>query len=287
MADPIWYLGPPGDLRALVCPERDFDTTEVRFGGVFQSLSGATTLTNTGVRQKVSMDFRYLTEEEYGWLEALNRRYVRGPFRLINPFKKNLLTGGAAMCLANSPLMFGVTNYQNMTPSNGVMARVFDWPSAAGLFGAESSKWSNRPVGPTHTLRWDDSYKTPVTAGKQYVGSVYIKGASATTGSLVVDWFNRSHVQVGGTSVTTTALTTSWQRFSATGVAPAGAVLARFAWYSNVTPDIYFAAAQLEEGSAATAWDPGGGAIVVNMDQLTVSNPRFPYRNTTLTLMEA
>ncbi len=286
MADPIWYLGPAGDLRPLVCPERDFETTEVRYGGVFQALSGATTLTNTGLRQKVQMDFRYLSEDEYRWLEALHRRYVPGPLRLVNPFKRNLLTGGAAMCMANSPLMFNGANYQNMTPSSGVMTKLFDWPSAAGSFGAMSSRWSNRASG-TQTLRWDDAYKTPVTPGVQYVGSVYMKAASATSGSLVVDWFNRSHTQIGGTSVTTTALTTSWQRFTATGVAPAGAVLARFAWYANVAPDLYFAAAQLEQGSVPTAWDSGGGAIVVNMDQLVTSNPRFPYRNTTLTLMEA
>lgn len=286
MADPIWYLGPAGDLRPLVCPERDFDTTEVRYGGVFQALSGATTINNTGIRSKISMNFEYLDTSEYSWLEALNRRYVPGPFRLINPFKKNLLTGGAAMCLANSPVFFNGANYQNMTPSSGVMIRQYDWPSAAGVFGAMSSRWSNRAAG-TQTLRWDDAYKTPTTVGTQYVGSVYIKAASATTGSFVVDWFGRDHAQIGGTSVTTTALTTSWQRFSATGVAPAGAVLARMAWYTNVAPNIHFAAAQLEVGSTPTSWDPGGGAIVVNMDQLTVTNPRFPYRNTALTLMEA
>lgn len=280
MADPIWYLGPAGDMRALVCPERDIDITVERYGGVFQGLSGARSMTVTGHKQRFTFDFRYLTDEEYAWLEALHFRSVFGHYRLRNPFKRNLLNTQASLVRVQG-------DNRTVQFTSGVASTVVDWPSGAGTNGNISTKWTNRSAG-TQVFRVDDRYHIPVVVGSPVVFSIYMKTSVAFTGNLIIDFYDKNDQQLSSGTLATPALTTSWQRFQALGTPPANAVTARGAFYtSNTSPDLYFAAAQFEDGSTPTAWEIGGGSPVVLLDQLETVTPRFPYRNTTLSLLEA
>jgi hypothetical protein len=279
MADPIWLLGPSGDLRPLVCPEKDFEITPVRFGGIHQGLSGALSLDVTGFRMRYTFDFKYLDQSEYAWLKALHYRLFRGPFRLISPLGKNRLTS------ESSAGMVGAGTAQGVVLTSGLPVRVYDWPSAAGTIGQQATRWDNRSG--TSVARFDSVKRTTVIPGETVVASVWLKSSLNQNMSMVIDWFDRS-TQISSTSIATAAMTSVWTRFSVTGVVPAGAHSARFAIYtSNTTSVMHFTAAQFEAGSVPTSWEQGGSAPIVLMDQLPTTSPRFPYRNTTLSLLEA
>lgn len=280
MADPIWYLGPAGDMRPMVCPERDIDITVERYGGLFQGLSGARSMNVTGHKQRFTFNFRYLSKTEYAWFESLHKRTVFGLYRLMNPFKVNMLSTQAS-------LVRTVGDNRTVQFTSGVAAPVVDWPSAAGDLANISTKWTNRSSG-TQVFRAEERYNIPVAVGQQVVFSLYLKASTSMSGTIVIDWYDKFGVQVGSGGSNSTALTTSWQRFTATAVPPAGAVKARGAFLTSVTaPDVYLAAAQFETGSSPTSWEVGGGCPVVLLDQLETLTPRFPYYNSTLSLLEA
>lgn len=277
---PTWYLGPTGDLRALVCPEVDIDISVQRYGGIHQGLSGARALDVTGHRQKFEFAFNWLSDDEYAWLEALHLRQIRGPYRLLNPLKVNRLTPESSFGFV------GGGTAQGAMTTGGVVTQVYDWPSGVGVGTGMATKWTNRPAG-TPVFRFDDARRTTVIVGEQVTASVYLKASTSMTINLIIDWWNRTS-QTTSTTVVPASVTTSWTRFSVTGTVPAGTHTARFAGYtSNAVPDIYWAAAQFEKGASATAWDIGGGSPVVLLDQLSTISHRYPLYNTTLTLLEA
>jgi hypothetical protein len=280
MADPIWYLGPAGNLRPLVCPEVNTDITTERYGGVFQGLSGYRSMDVTGHKQKFSFQFNYLDQAEYAWLEALHLRQFPGPFRLLNPMKKNRLTPESSLA------KWGGGTAQGFTISSGLATQVWDWPATASPGFGLSSKWTNR-TGGTSTLRFDPIRMTTVSAGEVITASVWLKTNTAFSPSVVVDWWDRT-AQIGSSTVLVPSVTTSWQRFTITSTAPANTQRARFAMYTaNLTSDLYIAAPQLEASATVTDWELGGAAPVVFVDQMPVATPRFPLRNATVTLLEA
>lgn len=279
MAEPIWFLGPAGFLRPLVCPEINIDVTTERYGGVFQALSGARSMDVTGHRRKYSMEFKWMDQEEYAWLNALHLRQLPGPFRLLDPLQKNRLS------VESSLAKWGGGMSQGATLTAGVMTQVWDWPSAVSPGFGLSSKWTNRSG--TATLRFDTKHKTTVIAGESITASIYLKTNVGFTPNFVVDWWDRT-VQIGSTSVLGAVTTTSWQRFTITATVPANATRAVVALYTtNTTAELYVAAPQFEASASATDWEIGGAAPVVFVDQMPAVSPRFPLRNATVTLLEA
>lgn len=280
MADPIWLLGPSGDLRPLICPERDIDITPVRYGGVRQGLSGARTMDITGHRMQYNFKWSYLDQEEYKWIEAMHLRQLKGPFRMIDPFKKNRLTP------ESSGAKMGNGTAQGVEMVNGLGTRAYDWPAAVTDPGNQSTIWSNRAPGQA-TFRFDKFKRTTVTAGEVITASVWLKSNENTNMNFVFDWCDR-YGQVSSSSSVAAAMTSVWTRFSITKTVPAGIHSAVFAaYFFNSTATVNLAAAQFESGATATSWELGGGAPIVLLDQLTANSPRFPYRNVELNLLEA
>lgn len=279
MADPIWMLGPSGDLRPLICPERDVDITPVRYGGIRQGLSGARNLDVTGHRMEYGFKWTYLDQLEYQWIEAMHLRHLKGPFRMLDPLKKNRLTP------ESSSGKLGKGTAQGAEMINGIGSRVYDWP--AGIFpGNQSTAWTNRSAS-VGIIRFDKVKRTTVIPGETLTASVWLKSTVAQSIQLVLDWWDRT-TQTTSSTTELAAVTTAWTRFSITRTVPAGTHSAVFAFYfSNATPIVNFAAAQIEQGSVATDWELGGGAPIVLMDQLTAASPRFPYRDVEMNLLEA
>lgn len=278
MASPIWYLGPLGDLRALVCPEIDIDMTVERYGGSFQSLSGARRSDLTGLRQKFDFNFTYLDQDEFKWYEALYQRLIPGPFRLINPLKKNRLTP------ESSSGRWGGGTAQGLTLTSGQATMVWDWPTAAGTIGGVTTKWSGRVANAV--FRADYGKFTTMLPLETVTASVYLKATANLNYNLIIDWYDRLN-HTTSSSIIVAAVTTSWQMFSVTATAPAGTMKAIFAGYSsNTAADVFLGPMQFEAGATATAWELGGGSPVVSVDQLPVTSPRFPYRNISMTLLE-
>lgn len=280
MTDPmIWYLGPEGNLKALICPSVNIDMTVERYGGIFQGLSGARSVDVTGHKQKFTFEFKYLDQTEYQWYRALHQRQFPGPFRLINPLEKNRLTPESSMT------KWGGGTAAGFAMTSGVASRSWDYPATVGDGFGQSTVWSNR-VG-TGILRFDTKHLTTVIPGEVITASVYLKTDVGFVPNMVIDWWNRT-TQLSSTPVLTPSVTTSWQRFSITATVPAGASRARFAMYtSNTTSALSIAAAQFEVSATATDWLMGGAAPIVHVDQMTVVSPRFPLRNATMTILEA
>jgi hypothetical protein len=273
-----WYIGPPGDLKQLVCPEINLSVTDVRYGGVHQGLSGARTMDVTGIRQDISLSFTFLDEADYRWLEALQTRHIPGPHRLISPLKRNRLTTQASSVNPTASIRPGVKL------SAGTWTWVNDWPSAAG-YGVRSIEWAGRTA--SSTLKFDSVQGTPLFPLEQFTGSVYIKGSSSVSASLTVDYYDRYGVFLSSATPEGASVTTSWARYTITRTAPTNAATAVLGATAVATTTMRLAAAQLESGASATAWDLGGGAPLVLVDQLPATSPRFPLMNATVTLLEA
>jgi hypothetical protein len=274
-----WYIGPAGDLKQLVCPEINLAVSDVRYGGVHQAISGARIVDVTGTKQDLALNFTFLDESDYRWLQALQTRHIPGPHRLINPLRKNRLTVQAASVNAQASIRPGVKL------SAGVWNWVNDWPTAAG-YGMRSLEWSSRTA--SSTLKFDSVQGVPLFPLEQFTGSVYIKGNSAiASGSLTIDYYDRYGVFLSSATPQAASVTTSWARYTITRTAPANAATAVLGVTATATTTMRVAAAQLESGSSASAWDQGGGAPLVLVDQLPSTSPRFPLMNCSVTLLEA
>jgi hypothetical protein len=274
-----WYIGPAGDLKLLVCPEINLSVSDVRYGGVHQAISGARIMDVTGTKQDISLAFTFLDEADYRWLQALQTRHIPGPHRLINPLRKNRLTVQAASLNPQA------SNRPGVKLSAGAWTWVNDWPSAAG-YGMRSVSWSGRTA--SSTLKLDAVQGTAIFPLEQITGSVYIKGDSAiASGSLTIDYYDRYGVFLSSATPQAASVTTSWARYTITRTAPVNAATAVLGVTATATTTMRVAAAQLEAGSSASAWDQGGGAPLVLVDQLPSTSPRFPLMNCSVTLLEA
>jgi hypothetical protein len=273
-----WYIGPPGDLRQLQCPEIDLAVSDVRYGGVHQGLRGARTMDVTGTRQDISLAFTHLDEADYRWLQALQTRHIPGPHRLISPLRKNRLSVQAASVNPAASVRPGVKL------SAGNWEWVNDWPSAAG-YGMRSIEWSGRTA--SSTLKFDSVQGTPIFPLEQFTGSVYIKGSSSVSASLTVDYYDRYGTFLSSATPEAASVTTSWARYTITRTAPASAALAVLGVTAVATTTMRLAPPQFEAGASATSWDQGGGAPMILVDQLPSTSPRFPLMNCSVTLLEA
>lgn len=273
-----WYIGPAGDLRQLVCPEINLAVSDVRYGGVHQAISGARIMDVTGTKQDISLAFTFLDETDYRWLQALQTRHIPGPHRLINPLRKNRLTVQAASANPTA------SNRPGVKLSAGSWAWVNDWPTAAG-YGMRSVEWSGRTA--SSTLKFDSVQGTALFPLEQFTGSVYIKGSSSISANLTVDYYDRYGVFLSSATPEAASVTTSWARYTITRTAPTNAATAVLGVTATATTTMRLAAAQFEPGSSASAWDQGGGAPLVLVDQLPSTSPRFPLMNCSVTLLEA
>lgn len=273
-----WYLGPAGDLRALVCPDDGVNVSDIRYGGVHQGLSGARTVDVIGIKMQIDMNIRYLTDTDYHWLEAMHKRHIPGPLYLINPLKRNLLSNESSMARDTS------------FPGNGAYTSgtgVWEWESSypSGVVGTRSvRRFGLLPLSTLYSL--DSKNKIPVTAGTSYVFSSYMKAASSKTVVFGITWYDVTGAVVSS-STSSKSITTSWVSQNIAATAPVGAVLAVPSWESTTTTAFTTASAQFEVGSSPTAWQLGGGSMRVSIDQMPTLSPRYPMRNISISLLEA
>jgi hypothetical protein len=279
MSDPIWQIGPPGLLKPLFCPEDGVDITVERYGGIHQNLSGARTMDITGRRQKIEMSWHHLEISDYKWLRSLHMGELPGPYRLISPLSKNRLTSEASLCKVASGTRRG------WYPEKGTGLRDFSYPSTLTEI-SQSTRWQGRLAN--WAARWDNKNMVTVIPGEQITFSVYMKSATAFLVHLGLDWYDRSQLQISPSADSAPNTPTAWTRLSVTATVPANVAMCRpYLYTSNVTDDIYLAAAQLELGAAATSWELGGGAPVVLFDQLSDASARYGYHDLTATFLEA
>lgn len=266
-----WYLGPLGELRALPVPEPELEVTTVRYGGTHQALSGARIQDTTGLRNDYKFEFKWLDQDEYFWLEALHTGHVPGPYRLIDPLKKNRFN------LRSTSMIRGVG-------MQDVLSYDRQWPAQVDIPGRSYvlSGWETS----SYTLTFEDKTGTAVFPNEQVTASLYARCNSTHSGTLLMQMCDVD-LNVIDTQSVPIAINSSWQRFSITRSVPAECTAVKFRLLlGTANTAVYLAAPQFESGPLATTWEPGGGAPVVVMNELTTASPRFPYRDVSLTLLE-
>lgn len=282
MEEKTWYLGPLGDLRALVVPEPGIQMNQVVYGGVHQGLTGARTKDVTGTRMDYDFQFNYLDQSEWSWLNALNTRLVPGPLYLIDPLRKNrITTHGCGM-------KEGASDPESVAYWKFVYEMSTDRPSAIDL-PIRSIKLLE--VGAATAYRPDPVYPNPVFPGETISASIYAKASASNSATLALDYFDADgtrHSSPEGHTVNAT-ISTSWSRLQIQNhTVPAGVAGVRLAViFGAGTPDVSLSAPQVETGSSATEWEPGGAGSRVLLNSLTTTSPRFPLTNSTLNLLEA
>ncbi|RJQ79981.1 hypothetical protein D5S17_09430 [Pseudonocardiaceae bacterium YIM PH 21723] len=252
--------------------------SDVRSGGIHQALSGAHTVDVTGTRKSFEFRWRWLEEDEAVWLHALHTRHIPGPLRLVDPLRRNRLTARSAS-LVRGPRGAQVTDASTLW--------VPDWPAEAGP-GARSLRVASWPQGGVGIVRLDRFCPVAVFPVETLTGSLWMRADADSTVTIVLDWCDSTGTHIGSAPAVTVQLSTQWRRFSTTATAPppaAGAVLAVIT-DTKVIP-LQLAAAQVETGPEATAWQLGGGAPTVLIDQLETTSPRHPLTHHTMTLLEA
>lgn len=276
-----WFLGPAGDYRELPCPEAGFDLTILRYGGVHRGLSGASTVDVLGHRQQFTFNFDFLTAEEVQWMEALHLRIVPGPLFLISPMRLNRFSVSTSNC------RFGKGTQPGIIFSDGEASYITDAPTAVPNLRTcvEWVDWLDGSTG-----EFDKFQPVPVTPGETITMSVYARTPSVDRNvTLRITYKDASGNVLTPSTPATFGLTAAWSRPFKTDTPPAGAATATLtATLTGGTAGtaIRFAGAQSEVGSSATDWLIGGGAILVNVDQMSTLSPLFPYRDVTLTLLE-
>lgn len=274
-----WYLGPPGDLRPLPVPDKDVRMDLVRYGGVHQALSGARTMDVTGHRSEYEFAWSYLDLDEAAWLEALHLGMVPGPLWLLNPLRRNRLSAQASAVQPTEAGSLGVD-------VDGLWEWAPDGPPGTTMAG-RSLRWTSYPVGAV--LSFDPGAGTPVVPGEMITVSVYLRSDSPGPVELRVVYYDRDDVPQRQV-VSDRPLSATWRRESLDSITPVpeGIVTARLQIAAPPTQAAFqIAGVQLESGAASTAWQVGGGAARVLVDQLTTSSPRYGYLDCSLTLLEA
>lgn len=281
---PTWYLGPLGDLRALSCPDTGITMNPVRYGGVFQGLSGARSTDTMGIRTDYGFAWASLDADEWYWLESLYTRSVRGPHRLIDPTRKNRLSIGATSLRVTRGTANGVFIDSPFVTTDASSAALMDIPALSKVV----FNWS----ATARNIVFDTGRPTPVFPLETVTGSVHTGASSGSTYNacqLRFDFVTRTGSIVATENVGFTP-TPTWARVSITRQAPPGAagVTMSVVLGANVTGNqVYLNAPQIESGPAPTKWQPGGAAPVVILDQLTSGSRRWPLRDIQMTISEA
>lgn len=276
------YLGPLGGMVKIRPPLQGVGTTVKRYGGSHQAITGATTVDITGYRARYPMKWRWLSQAEMEWFEAIHLRHIPGPLRLLLGYKRNRLSRSAGS------LGFGARDMAGVTLTAGSAGRSPLWPTDAPPAGAGLS-WSSWAVG--NSVQLDRTYPVPVLAGETITASIYVRASAADAVRLDLDHYGATGYAgaTTGTAVTLTANT--WQRLTLTvtpaadvwAVSPTVTVTGQVA--TNDT--LVIAAAQVEAAAMASAWSLGGGAPAVSVDQMPTEAPRSGYTHPELILVEA
>ncbi|MGW1679396.1 hypothetical protein [Saccharopolyspora sp. NPDC002376] len=276
------YLGPLGGLVKIRPPRQGVETPVRRYGGAHTAITGATTVDVTGHRARYAMKWRWLSQAEMEWFEAIHLRHIPGPLRLLLGYKRNRLSRSAGS------LGYGVRDMAGVTLTAGSASRSPLWPADAPPAGAGLS-WASWAVG--DSVRLDRTYPVPVLPGETITASVYVRASAANAVRLDLDHYGATGYAgtTTGTAVNLTANT--WQRLTLT-VTPAAdvwAVSPAVTVTGQVTANdaLVIAAAQVEASATVSAWSLGGGAPAVSVDQMPTEAPRSGYTHTELTLVEA
>jgi hypothetical protein len=295
---PSVYFGRPGALVTMPWPKGDLDKPYERQTYDFLTGSGhhAVSSLSTGSRQ-FTVAWEALHADNFAKVEQYRTGMNGpGPWVFIDPSAMNLLPANVA---AATGLHGNVTGFISAGGSSGVVSSNLDPTYIHRTGGYRSIRWrwlvaaattSYLGIVPGYRSWWGH----PVMVGLPYIFSSWMRADgvvdSSITAAMEMVWLNASGVVVGSTA-TSGALTVTgtWQRLSATAVAPVGAAYVVPRWAATgssitVNGSLYIDEPLLEQDSVLNDWAPGTGLKPVEIVSLPETAP-FSARFRTGTIM--
>jgi hypothetical protein len=259
------YLGKPGAMRVLPSPTGPVQATPSKGDIVHNLLSGGVAVTTRlNAKRTYSLPFEFLDATSADTLLGFyNRLYGLGPFAYVDPSVRNVLgLDVSSMGLRTNAAPGWVASPGTLTPA-----------ATGGPTGLDSGVLTWASLVASATLQPGAAANTaPITSAPAYLPteacsvSLWAKASSATTASLQLTGYTAAGAVNYTGSATSMSLTTAWQLFTVSvaaglaGLASSAFVLPRVVLGGTVPTSVSIAAAQLEYGTAATAWQPGHGS---------------------------
>lgn len=274
-----FHLGPVGGLRVLPSPSLGGgpDATAARIGGVHRSLAGRVTVDRLAVKRAWTLTWPYLDPDTHAWLDALHLGAVAGPVWLLDPQRRNRLPARVATGGSVERTTAG------FAPTAGTVA----WSTAAPTSGTGIAGGVVWTVPATSAQLLADP--VPVLPGEALCVSAWVASTVVQVG-LIAAFYTPAGAFAGLDSSTSTTVTpAAGQRLALTVTPPSGAGTARVGVITDASPaggPVATTGWQLESGTAASGWAPGGAAAQVAVDALTAGYPLPGAWATTLTLLE-
>jgi hypothetical protein len=260
------YLGKPGAMRVLPSPTGAVQATPSKGDVVHNLLSGGVSVTTRlNAKRTYSLPFEFLDATSADTLLGFyNRLYGLGPFAYVDPSVRNVLgarrvVDGAAD--QRRPRLGGLVRHPHAggyrRPDRPGQRRAhLGVPGGVGDAAARDASEHRQP-----------SPRRPAYLPTEACSvSLWAKASSATTASLQLTGYSAAGAVNYTGSATSMSLTTAWQQFTVSvaaglaGLASSALVLPRVVLGGTVPTSVTIAAAQLEYGTAATAWQPGHGS---------------------------
>lgn len=289
MALPEWLFGPSGDMRPLPAPATDVVNTVQRFGGIHNAINGARTVDVLGHRANYEFDLPYLNPEEYFRLEALYTETIPGPFKLIDPLRKNWFSREAALVRPADASGRGVTPGNS---SIGDWVRVTNGPVDWNQRSIEWTGLTNAPANGGY-LRFDKNYNFPRSVG------VLTASAHVNPTEQISLYWHAWNYDSAGTQLASSIQSAqvipanTWTRIVYTyPTPPAGTVTSAInLWYvpssgALTTTKVLVMNPQLELGTTATAPAFGGGLVTAVIESMDATSPYYPYQSVALKILE-
>lgn len=262
-----YYLGPVGGLTVIPMPETV--TPDIfSIAAVNTSINGTATVERFGTKRSWKLAYLGLTEAQESMLTMSLGGALAGPLYLVDPITTNTLL----------PVMASTGSMPYTTSPVTTTS-----PALVASFEATDATF---PVTPRHAQQLSlvnssgssQSAYTPTVTSRAvaYAFSVYVKSTGGNTTIRLSDGVSDL--------ATVTTSGTAWARYTVTGTSATGVLLPYFVVPNGVTAKV--AAPQLELGTTATAWMPGGGVARVYVSGVDRGYDLWPYRNNTVTLVE-
>lgn len=299
MPDEI-LMGAPGNMFALPVPEiGGYTETPVKFGAIHQGLTGARTLDNLGTRREWSMTWEDLDPSDCSALQGLydQLRTDAGSVRLIQPYRKNLLTSVAASGGSVPAPRSSVTPFQTSNTSVVATRTLVPRQSVDATYGLSPrltfyTRVANGATG--GQTCWPEGFpnnsaysRIPVIPGRTYTLSAYVRAVAGTGATMGLGVMREDgNLSSAPTQTPETIIDTVWTWVARSYTIPTGWHIAYPTFTLPASSTIDVAAMQFEEGAGRTTWEHGSGAPIVAVTGLSFTDTWWPYRNATMSVIE-
>lgn len=277
-----FYLGPVGGLVELPAPARGLDTSPVAPGGVLVGLDGTVHRHRTGRhRRTYPLAWEWLSGDQAAYIEAIELGLIKGPLRLLDPFRRNL----ASLQVSTGGSYDRSIAGWSAPEGGGIEWRTVATPPITNLLGC--IRWTRTTTAAAQLAARDE--QVPLITGQTVRISSWCRATAAIAVAIATDAHNVAGAITTATASPVTLSTSAWTELSTTYVPPSDRVTLSPRWViaaGQAAGTVEITAVQIGFSSEPTTWVPGTGVPTVVPVELRDSYPLLGRRAITLTLRE-